>query len=161
MKFCGNCGAKMEDGEQYCSYCGTRFESAARRDADTNIEMRPAPQYSAQSQHSDPMMRQLPTQKTNGFAVAGFVMGLISILFCWCCFGVTQILGVIFSAVALSQIKKTGEGGKGLAVAGLVLSVLCIVLSAVFAVLSALASDVYPYYDYGYYEYFGDFLPTI
>lgn len=52
-------------------------------------------------------------KKTNGMAVAGFVLSF----FC-------GILGLIFSAVALSQIGKTGEGGKGLATAGLVLSIL-------------------------------------
>ena len=31
-------------------------------------------------------------------------------------------LGIIFGHVALSQIKKTNEGGKGLATAGLILS---------------------------------------
>jgi peptidyl-prolyl cis-trans isomerase B (cyclophilin B) len=35
-------------------------------------------------------------------------------------------LGIIFGHVALSQIKKTNEGGKGLATAGLVISYLAI-----------------------------------
>lgn len=51
--------------------------------------------------------------KTNGMAIAGFVLSF----FC-------SLLGLIFSGVALSQIGKTGEGGKGLAIAGLVISVI-------------------------------------
>lgn len=37
-------------------------------------------------------------------------------------------IGLILSIIALSQIKKTGESGKGLAVAGLVISIVKIVL---------------------------------
>jgi len=49
---------------------------------------------------------------TNSFATASFVFGLIG--------GVP--LSVIFGIVALVQIRKRSEGGKGLAIAGLVLS---------------------------------------
>lgn len=59
--------------------------------------------------YGQPQMR---SQKTNGMAIAGFVLSF----FC-------GLLGLIFSAVALSQIGKTGEGGKGLAIAGIVISV--------------------------------------
>ena len=59
-------------------------------------------------------------RKTNGMAIAGFVLSF----FC-------GILGLIFSAVGLSQIGKTGEGGKGLAIAGLVISILSILFAFV------------------------------
>lgn len=67
---------------------------------------------------------QPPSQKTNGMAIAGFVLSF----FC-------GLLGLIFSAVALSQISKSGEGGKGLAIAGLVLSILSFLV--VFALVGA------------------------
>ncbi|WP_067793481.1 DUF4190 domain-containing protein [Actinomadura formosensis] len=54
---------------------------------------------------------------TNGMATASMVCGLIGFLAC----GLTSILAVIFGHVALGQIKRTGEGGHGMAVAGLVL----------------------------------------
>lgn len=64
-----------------------------------------------------------PSAKTNGMAIAGFVLSF----FC-------GILGLIFSAVALSQISKTGQGGKGLAIAGLVISIVSMI--AGFAVVA-------------------------
>jgi hypothetical protein len=64
-------------------------------------------------------------KSTNGMAIAGFV----------CSFFV-QILGLIFSIVGLSQIKKTGESGRGLAIAGIVISAIGIFLT-ILAVIAA------------------------
>ena len=69
----------------------------------------PPPQYQGYNPYPQP-------KKTNGMAIAGFVLSFVC-----------GILGLIFSAVALSQIGKTGEGGKGLATAGLVISIVSMV----------------------------------
>jgi peptidyl-prolyl cis-trans isomerase B (cyclophilin B) len=47
-------------------------------------------------------------------------------------------LGILFGHISLSQIKKTGEEGRGLAIAGLVISYLITVLTIVVVVLSVL-----------------------
>lgn len=52
------------------------------------------------------------SDKTNGMAIAGFVLSLIF-----------APLGIIFSAIALGQIKKTGQRGHGFAIAGLVIGI--------------------------------------
>lgn len=69
-----------------------------------------------------------PPQTTNGYATAGFVCGLIS---CLCCCGCPfNVLGLIFSIIALVQINRQEckQGGWGLAVAGLILSALSLLL---------------------------------
>lgn len=48
---------------------------------------------------------------TNGMAIAGFV-----------CSFFFQILGLIFSIIGLCQVKTSGEKGRGLAIAGIVIS---------------------------------------
>lgn len=58
----------------------------------------------------------LPVQKTNGLAIASLVLSIGSVL-CW----FTALLGIGFGHVALSQIRRTGERGRGLAIAGLVI----------------------------------------
>jgi hypothetical protein len=67
-------------------------------------------------------------QSTSGMAVAGFVLGLLSLLLLWVPFLglLLGILGLVFSGTGLSAIRRSGGtlGGKGLAVAGLVLSIL-------------------------------------
>jgi hypothetical protein len=52
--------------------------------------------------------------KTNGMAIAGFVLSFF-----------VSPLGIIFSAIGLNQIgKDPRQGGKGLAIAGLILGIL-------------------------------------
>lgn len=50
----------------------------------------------------------------NGFAIVAFVVGLAG----------GSLLGIVLACVALGKIRDTGQSGKALAVAGLVLSVL-------------------------------------
>lgn len=64
--------------------------------------------------------------KTNGMAIAGLVLAFI-----------IPLLGFILSIISLGQIKKRGEGGRGLAIAGIVISSLFMIFT-VFAFLSIL-----------------------
>jgi hypothetical protein len=60
--------------------------------------------------------------KTNGMAIAGFVCSL----FCW-------PLGLIFSIMGMSQTSKDpSQGGRGLAIAGLIISIVSVVLTFIF-----------------------------
>jgi hypothetical protein len=62
---------------------------------------------------------------TNGMAIASLVMGVLGLPFGCCCFPVFSILGVGFAVVAVSQLRtNVQQNGKGLAWAGLVLSIL-------------------------------------
>jgi hypothetical protein len=75
-----------------------------------------------------------PTPRTNSMAMAGLVMGILSMTcgMC-CCHGLPfNVLGIVFSLVALAQIKNDPltQQGRPLAIAGLVLSLLSIVLAA-------------------------------
>lgn len=65
-------------------------------------------------------------------ATAGLVMGILSLTLGCCCYGFPfNLLGVIFSLVALSQIKQdpATQQGRGMAIAGLILSILSFVLA--------------------------------
>ncbi len=63
--------------------------------------------------------------KTNSLAIASLIFAVA-----WL-FGVGSLLGVILGHVALGQIKRTGESGRGLAIAGIVLGYLALALIAV------------------------------
>jgi Domain of unknown function (DUF4190) len=52
---------------------------------------------------------------TNGLAIASLVLGII-----WL-YWIGSILAVIFGHIALRQTRQRGEGGRGLAIAGLTL----------------------------------------
>jgi hypothetical protein len=75
-----------------------------------------------------------PTPRNNSMAVMGMVMGVLSVTcgLC-CCYGLPfNVLGIIFSLVALGQIRNDPQSqqGRPLAIAGLVLSILSLALAA-------------------------------
>jgi serine/threonine protein kinase len=67
-------------------------------------------------------------QGTNGFAIAALIFGIIG----------GALLGFIFGFIALSQTKRTGQNGRGMAIAGIVLSAVWTV-GIVFLIVLALA----------------------
>ena len=68
-----------------------------------------------------------PQTGTNSFAVFSLVASVVGLL----C-GVGSIIGIGLGAIAINQIKKTGQGGYGLAVAGIVVGVASLVISVVW-----------------------------
>jgi len=74
--------------------------------------------------------------RTNSLALMGMLMGVLSITcgMC-CCYGMPfNLLGIVFSLIALAQIRNDprSQEGWGLAVAGLVLSLLSFLLAVLF-----------------------------
>ncbi|MEV8631499.1 DUF4190 domain-containing protein [Streptosporangium sp. NPDC051023] len=59
-----------------------------------------------------------PPRGNNGMAIAALIMGIAGLFVC----GVTSIVGIVLGHISLGQIKRTGEEGRGMAIAGLVLS---------------------------------------
>jgi hypothetical protein len=72
-----------------------------------------------------------PSRGTNGLATASLILGILG----WIYF-IPAILAVIFGHVAMGQIKRTGQGGRGLAVAGTILGYAWI---ALFVLIVAIA----------------------
>ncbi|KUH40080.1 MULTISPECIES: DUF4190 domain-containing protein [Streptomyces] len=64
----------------------------------------------------------LPSANTNGLAITSLIAGVVCLV---------PPLGLVLGAVALRQIKRRGERGKGLAIAGMVLSLISSLLIAV------------------------------
>ena len=58
--------------------------------------------------------------KTNTMAIVGFILSLPV---------VCPLIGTVLCFIALNQIKRTGEGGKGLAIAGICISLGLVVLA--------------------------------
>jgi hypothetical protein len=89
--------------------------------------------------YGPPMM----VQKTNGMAVTGMVIGILSLVLFWASLlgMLLAVLGIIFSSIGISQCGKTGQAGKGMAIAGLVCSLIAaafwvavvIIVASVFA----------------------------
>ncbi len=105
--FCPKCGTTNSDEAQFCIACGYSLT------AEPPV---PMPEYG-------PMTAMAET-KTSGLAIAALTLGIISLIPCLGCF--TFIPGLILGIVALVKIGNS-QGflkGKGLAVGGIVTSVL-------------------------------------
>ncbi|WP_234786479.1 DUF4190 domain-containing protein [Mycolicibacter sinensis] len=70
-------------------------------------------------------------QKTNVLAVSSLVVALLGLLF-W----PLGLAGAVLGVVALSQIKRTGEAGHGIAVAGTAVGSAAVVLSFILAMIA-------------------------
>jgi hypothetical protein len=121
MAFCAYCGADKRT-LNVCPSCGAGPDGPQNQPQSASPPPPPAYQQPVYQQpvYQQPMYQQpmyQPAPRTNGFAIASLVCSLVCI----------NILGIIFGHVAISQINKTGEGGKGLATAGLILGYLSLV----------------------------------
>jgi hypothetical protein len=92
--------------------------------------------------------QQSTERPSNGLGTAGFVLGLIGLLFSFIpVIGMIAwplvILGVIFSAIGISKANKGRATNKGLAIAGLVVSVVGLAMCILWvAVLGKAANDI-------------------
>lgn len=57
-----------------------------------------------------------PSATTNSMAIGALVSGLLGWVIC----GIGSVVGVVLGIIALRQIKQTGQGGRGLAMAGII-----------------------------------------
>lgn len=112
--YCKNCGAKLEDGAVFCDWCGTKADNGTQPVAGgSSVE--------SSTPYSQPVMT---PQQGNGIGVAGFVLALLPLVFCWVPVldFILWLLGLILSAIGM------GKQPRGLAIAGLALSLLGIIL---------------------------------
>jgi hypothetical protein len=92
-----------------------------------------APQYPPQQMVS--IQRVVPT---SGWATASLVFGLLGLFGGWCLMAVPCVLAVIAGHVGLSHTETGERGGRGQAVAGLILGYLMVIPAAIifFAVVA-------------------------
>jgi hypothetical protein len=104
---CSKCGAPL-NGASFCAACGTPAGTN-----DVSVPVTPVqPTFASPQPTQSPQAPFTEVPKTNGLAIAGFVTA-----FCF------SPVALVLSIVALNQINKspTPQGGKGLAIAGIVL----------------------------------------
>ncbi len=159
--YCTNCGKEFVRGERFCTACGTQISTHAEQPtvatptegsvslvAEKPTAQMPVAQAPvAEAPVKEKSKKEKPKKEKksfNVFAIIGFVLSLV------CCFAATKatvlipLAGLVFSIVALVQIKRSAQRGKGLAIAGVILGSITTVIAVVAAIFSALFSYAIP-----------------
>lgn len=154
MAFCLKCGASYEEGTRFCEHCGAPIGNA-------EPEVRPEPvadtygsmdyksedqSYSRRDQsfgandysqyNNDPYSPMIdngfkPKAATNGMCLAGFIVSLVNLILC----GIVSPISLILSIIGLASASKNGQAGKGLAIAGIVISSIFVVIGIISIII--------------------------
>ena len=92
---CPNCKSMVDNSGAFCPNCGTPIAAASE-----------APVQPVQAQPSQPVYVAAPVPEkrgAHGCSIAGFVCGLLGLIFCWTYIGLLAIPGLILSIVGMSQ----------------------------------------------------------
>jgi hypothetical protein len=68
------------------------------------------------------------------------IASLVSSLLGWLCV-IGPVLGLIFGFISLNQIKQSGQSGRGLALAGIIIGALVIVGSIIYGIIAVIAAS--------------------
>jgi hypothetical protein len=76
-----------------------------------------------------------PSSGANGLGVAGFVCGLLGLVFCWIPFvgAILAVLGIVLGGAGMAQARRTNNSS-GLGIAGLVLGIIALIPAAILTV---------------------------
>ena len=122
--FCTQCGASQDDNARFCTVCGAPLQQAQPTpvavEEPAPVAEQPAPvveqpAYTQPAQPVQPTYAQ-PQQKVpgKGFAIAGMVLGIVSLVTFWCYGFIAGILGIVFGGVAKSKGFKGGMATAGI-----------------------------------------------
>ena len=110
-KYCENCGKEIAENDLFCPYCGKKL---------------------SQSHSVSHINNTAPTNSNsrNSLAIAGFILSIVSSLLCC---GMFNTISLILSIVGLTQAPRYNGNGKGLAIAGIVISASVMLLNFLFS----------------------------
>lgn len=113
--YCKYCGGKVGENDLHCVHCGSKLEPVSTAVAQQNTTTQPT---------DKPEENEART-----FAIMGFVFSFFF-----------TIVGLILSIVALNKYKKQeNQESKGLATAGLVISIVSIAISVLYFFITIIA----------------------
>ena len=128
--FCPNCGAQNADNATFCGNCGATFQQQA-----PVAPVAPAPGYIPAPVYGAPA-----SVPGKGLGIASMVLGILSlVLFCFLYVSIPcALIGVALGGVGLKKAKDVGAKN-GMAVAGLVCSIIALGVCVVYWIMVAAA----------------------
>lgn len=156
---CTKCGKQVKKTDKFCQYCGTTIKAEETKKTTTKkvaSEKKEAVKKVTKTVEKEkPVKEEVKVEtkevqsRKKGFGIAGMVLGILSIVFCWCGLWVVifPILGLIFSLIS----KKNG-----FKVVGLITSIVGFFLQIIVTLFTVLVfgslTSIYNRYAAGEYE---------
>jgi len=138
MPYCSSCGKEHDASARFCESCGLSFGAQ---------QMVQPVQAQGVYPSIQPVLTVQPAQPvgaipSNGTAIAGFVCGLVAIILVWIPWIsliaiILGVIGLILSGLGLSQANKIEGSGRSMAIAGLVLSIIVVLIFVIALAIGA------------------------
>lgn len=153
--YCTNCGKQINDESRFCEFCGANlkpsYPDVAYRQESTNLNVqqnedvraeqtiRPDVPNSRQGSQGQTIIVNQVEGKSNGTGTAGFILAIIAIFLGW-----VPILGWILWLLGLIlSFAGVFKQPKGLAIAGLIISLIdLILLIVVFGAIAGIVGSL-------------------
>lgn len=110
--------------------------------------------YQAQPYQAMPYEMQDLPKRSSGLAIASMVCGILSVVFC-CGMWLSWILSVVAIVLGIVSISKR-QGGRGMAIAGIITAAFGLLLSIGFLVFAYAVGEAGNALGPGYYDYYDD-----
>lgn len=155
--FCSNCGAKANEDDRFCCNCGMNLNDTTQQSANVNQSFN----QNTQTNYTPNYQNNINTLRWNPLAIIGFIISIIGIntiaAFSYTLMGIYNtpfifpVTSIVLCIIGLVQISKNKDTyrGKGLAISGIIISVIVIISTIIIFI--ALAIDRYNEYEHKYY----------
>lgn len=134
MKKCPQCQQECADEVVVCPKCGYLFNASQTSDGMQTPPYQPqatnmggTPPYGNAYNGYPPL-----EQPKDSFATPSLVLGIIGVVLSCCSIGIIPgIIGLILGILSALRIRRTNMRGRGLAIAGIILSAIAIVIATI------------------------------
>ena len=159
---CQNCGATISDGTVFCEHCGAQVSAAAPQQPvyqqpvyqqpQQPVYQQPVYQQPQQPVYQQPAYQKAPSVPGKGLGIASMVIGIVALAL-GICLGwvgvIASIVAIAMGGVGLNKAKAVGAKN-GMAVAGLVCSIIALAFDIIWIVAIADAINTVNSYVYYY-----------
>ncbi|MBO5120553.1 MAG: DUF4190 domain-containing protein [Bacilli bacterium] len=121
---CPACGTKIEGDSKFCTTCGYSLETKVNNQNSSQASNTNATNTNYDINNNFTTYEGVK-QYTNGMAIAGLVISIVSLILCC---GSISLIGLIFSIIGMNKAEQNNDIGKGIAIGGLVVNILGILL---------------------------------